>query len=90
MGRGQTLRSLLSRVDPCRKQPGCPDQAWMAQHQVALTRQPVYSVDRLNLLDGEIAGGHGTKIHQATIVLVDQHGVRTSDAAWTVEFLVRR
>jgi hypothetical protein len=86
MGPGSTFRSLLAPADPCRFQPGCPGPSWLSQHQIYVTTSTHIDVSEVALLPGEIPGGSGTSIHEATIILLGPHDVRDGEASWLVEF----
>ena len=81
---GTGLRTLLD--DDCRSQPGCPDQAWLADHNVYVTGTPQVTLSRIGAVTGSRVGADNT--HRATIVLIDGDGVRIDESAASVEFEV--
>jgi hypothetical protein len=88
MGPGSTFRALLAPADPCRFQPGCPGPSWFSQHQIYVTKSTHIDVSDVALLPGELPGGVGTSIHEATIVLLGPHDVREGESSWFVEFRI--
>jgi hypothetical protein len=81
---GTGLRKILD--DDCRKQRGCPDQAWLADHNVYVTGKPEVTITRIDPAGGARVGADDT--HRATVVLIDGDGVRVDESAASVEFEV--
>ncbi|MEY2566699.1 MAG: hypothetical protein QOE35_1228 [Actinomycetota bacterium] len=81
---GTGLRKLLD--EDCRTRPGCPDQAWLADHNVYVTGKPEVTLSRIKAVTGSRVGADNS--HRATIVLIDGDGVRVDESAASVEFQV--
>lgn len=78
---GESLGALAD--DGCRRTPGCPDRAWLAERRVLVT---LASAVRVGVLPdgGWGADGRG---HEATVVLMAADGTRWGEAASGVRFL---
>jgi hypothetical protein len=81
---GTGLRKLLD--DDCRAKPHCPDQTWLADHDVYVTGEPTITLARLPVPTGTRTGADNT--HRVTVVLIGQDGVRVDESAAAVEFQV--
>lgn len=78
---GESLAALAD--DGCRRTPGCPDRAWLAERRVLVTQS---SAVRVGILPdgGWGADGRG---HEATVVVIAADGTRWGEAAAGVRFL---
>jgi len=85
---GRDVDSLAARDAVCAVSPGCPDEAWLADHGVYLTTRPALAFTALPVGSGRTAGA-GRRRHQVTVVLLDGRGVRIGEAAWTRAFYER-
>lgn len=84
---GQGLRSLVPDGDPCRAERDCPDADWLAEREIYVTDTNHLVVDSLpDRRDTDRSKDR----HDVTIVLLDQHGNRSGEAAFTREFIVER
>lgn len=84
---GQDLRSLVPERDPCRAEPGCPDEAWLADRNVYVTDANSLVIDAIpDRRDND----RGKDRHELTIVLLDRDGRRAGESAFTREFIVER
>lgn len=88
MGPGQSLRALGD--DVCKRTPGCPDVAWLADHRVFLATATSYRIGSLpDILSATTRRGV-LEDHEITIVLMDREGRRIGESAFTVEFFYDR
>jgi hypothetical protein len=80
---GDSLESLAD--DTCKATPGCPNQAYLNQHFVFVTRD-----DRVELpvlpLQGPFPVNDLYDLHQATIVIIDHAGRRVGEEFWATSF----
>lgn len=84
---GRDLRSLVPEGDACRAEPGCPDAAWLADRNIYVTDANRVVIERLpERRDNNRAQDR----HDVTIVLLDSHGRRSGESAFTKEFIVKR
>lgn len=83
----QSLRSVVAEDDPCRRMPGCPDEAWLNQRYIFVTDEPRLVIENLPDLR---PSKRGQDRHDLTIVLLDEHGRRVGESAFTREFIVER
>lgn len=84
---GQTLRSLVPENDPCRREPRCPDAAWLADRDVYIVDGTSLRVERL---PDRRNTNRASDRHDVTIVLLDSEGRRVGESAFTREFIVHR
>ena len=84
---GRGLLSLVPEDDACHERAVCPDAAWLADHEVFVTRSSSIVIDRLPDRRGN---KRGTDRHQLTIVLLDDDGTRRGESAFVREFIVER
>jgi hypothetical protein len=87
MGPGHTLRSIAD--DDCKRQAGCPNAAWLADHHIYLTKATSLRLETLPADNkGERYGaGHG---HEITIVLLNDRGTRQGEAAFATDFSLKK
>jgi hypothetical protein len=76
---GKTLAWLFRNA--CR---GCANPAYLAARDVDETSATVFTVDQI----APSATSDDHAFHQVTIILLDAHGARIGEGAWTVEFKV--
>lgn len=84
---GRHLDSLADGDRLCETSPGCPDEAWLADHGVHLTTRP-----ELVLRGVPRRGGRRTgrlRRHEVVVVLLDGRGRRIGEGAWRRAFYVR-
>ena len=83
---GQSMTALGD--DSCRRTAGCPDEAYLAERFIYLTRKTSLTVDTLPAKS--TANRTSAKdTHDVTIVLVDADGRRHGESSWSVEFTTR-
>jgi hypothetical protein len=75
--------------DACDGAAGCPDEAFLSVRGVHLTDGHEVAVPLLTPRAG-VDGAPALEVHRATIVVVDDDGVRQGERAWTTEFRVDR
>lgn len=80
------LLSLVGARDPCRLQPGCPDERWLADNHVHVTDGTEVNVEALP----DRRRGRTRDGHRLTIVLLDEHGRRVGESAFIRNFVVER
>jgi hypothetical protein len=83
----QTLRSLVPSDDQCRARPGCPDEQWLADHDLYLTSGTSI---RVQDLPEERTTSRAKDRHEVTIVLIDSRGRRIGESVFIREFIVDR
>jgi hypothetical protein len=86
---GQNLRAIASGDPSCVPKAGCPNAAYLAARDVFITTRDRVSVPFVAALSG-LEGHDSLAIHQLTVVLVDAHGTRVGEYAYTVQFRVRQ
>jgi hypothetical protein len=80
---GQTLQALAD--SGCRRTPGCPDARYLQTLGVYVTSNTHLDLAQLPTQRGaEVRQPH--PVHTAMIVVLDGHGRRANDGAYTVEF----
>lgn len=83
IGPGDSLKALAEEA--CDGRPGCDTPAFFSSRRIHVTTEPRVEVATLTPLGG--TGGRSKhRVHQATIVLLDDDGRRTGEASWSVEF----
>jgi len=87
MAPSNDLLSLVPRTDPCRTRSSCPDDEWLADHNVYVTDRT--SVEVTSLRDRR-ATSRSEDRHELTIVLLDEDGTRLGESAFVREFIVDR
>ena len=80
---GQSLRAVGD--DACRRTPGCPDESYLRDRYIFLTRGTSLTLDTLPAKSGPNRTG-AKDAHDVTIVLVDAEGRRAGETAWTRSF----
>jgi len=83
---GQSLSALGD--DACRRTPGCPDEAYLRERFVYLTRKTAVTLETLPATSTSNRTG-AKDTHEVTIVLLDADGHRHGEAAWSVEFTAK-
>jgi hypothetical protein len=84
---GRTLASLVPDNDPCRRQPLCPDQAWLAQRFIFATAHTELTIP---VLPDKRHNMRSKDRHELTIVLLDKQGHRVGETALVREFVIDR
>lgn len=84
---GDTLLDMVPDAHPCRSQPTCPDEDWLADEDIFVT------ADTSVVIDG-IRDGSGSRSDrdpkEITIVLLDDDGKRTDESAFVREITIDR
>jgi hypothetical protein len=81
------VASLVSRQDACHVAGDCLSDDWLSKRGIYITSQTELTIEKLR--DG--SGKRSAKDpHEATIVLLDSAGRRTSDTAFVREFVIDR
>jgi hypothetical protein len=83
----RTLQSLVPSDDQCRTRPGCPDEQWLADHDLYLTDETSIRVEDL---PEERTNERAKDRHEVTIVLLDSRGRRMGESVFIREFIVDR
>ncbi len=79
--------SWVARDDlACQSRPGCPDETYLADHQIWSTSDTSFTLEHLPDLDT----ASGTETHEFTVVLLDGTGKRIGESAWFVTFHYQR
>jgi hypothetical protein len=84
----QTQAWLVRDDIRCKRTPGCPDEAYLAQLEAHTSTQTSFTIDRLPL-PAETAQRR-REFHDVTIVLLNPEGERIGESAFTVQFEVDR
>lgn len=84
---GEPVSWVARDDDTCRPDDGCPDAAYLAERHVYVTEERSLVVERVPPRSGD---GRRNAFHEATIVILDRHGLRTTEATWTVQFRVEQ
>ena len=83
---GQSLRAVAD--DTCNRTPGCPDLSYLRDRYVFVMKTTSLTLDVVPKKSGQRTGAKES--HEATIVLVDADGRRMGEAAYKVEFSVKK
>jgi len=83
----RSLRSLVPSDDQCRARPSCPDERWLADHDLYLTDGTSI---RVQDLPEERTNHRAKDRHEVTIVLIDDRGRRIGESVFIREFIVDR
>lgn len=84
---GQTMGAVGD--DVCRRTPGCPDEGYLRERFIYLTRGTSLTIETLPAKSGSNRTG-AKDAHDLTIVLLDADGRRRGEASWSVEFSTAR
>lgn len=79
---GKDLRWLARGDSGCRRDPRCPDAAYLADRNVLLTSQQQVTLDVLP----RVGDGVGDEQHYVNVVLLDGTGRRIGESAWYLPF----
>jgi hypothetical protein len=83
---GQSMSAVGD--DACRRTPGCPDEGYLRDRFIYLTRKTSLTLDALPAKS--TSNRYGARYaHDVTIVLVDADGRRRGESSWSVEFTSR-
>jgi hypothetical protein len=83
---GRTLAWLARDDEVCKATRGCPDAAYLAQHDAYRTRKTSFTVTEVQDLDRD---NTQREFHEVTVVLLDDQGERIGESAFSVEFEVK-
>lgn len=86
---GEDLNFLARRDRSCQRTPGCPDRAWLEARQIYTTTATTLRVDELTDTRPRERADRKER-HEVVIVLLDRTGRRKGEAAFYVEFFLRR
>ena len=81
---GQTLRSVADRS--CKLTKGCPDAAYLAQRGVYATTAQSVTIQQIPAVNSY----QKVQTHEVTVVLLDTAGRRIGEAAWYVDFRMKK
>lgn len=84
---GQSLEEAFEEA--CDDAAGCPDESFLSARGVHVTEENELEIVLLSPRGG-IDGATDLDVHRATIVLVDDDGVRRGEQSWSTEFRVQR
>jgi hypothetical protein len=85
----KTLAWIFRGNDSCRGgnlEAICSSRAFLAQRYVFSTTSTSFRVTQVPRLIGSQSG---RQLHEVTIVLLDEHGKRIGESAWSVQFEVK-
>jgi len=74
--------------DACRRTAGCPDEGYLRDRFIYLTRKTSLTLDTLPAKSTSNRTS-AKDTHDVTIVLVDADGRRRGESSWSVEFTTR-
>jgi hypothetical protein len=83
---GKTLAWIARDDRRCRADEGCPDAAYLANHDVYTTTQTAFTLPQLP----DLLAYHGNETHEVTIVLLNGRGIRVGESAWYIDFRYQR
>ena len=83
---GKDLKWLAGGDTGCKRDPRCPDPAYLADRHVFVTKKTSLTLDVLPQLTGE----RGDEQHFVNIVLLDDTGRRIGESAWYRPFRAAR
>ncbi len=84
---GEPLTWFARDDEVCTATPGCPDDVYLAERNVFSSTARTFTVERLPDTQPD---GRKRDLHEVTVVLLDADGRRVGEAAWSVEFVVKR
>lgn len=77
----------ITRTDlSCKRDPRCPDAAYLAAKGVYITQEPSVKIDNLP----QITTGRGDEEHYVNVVLLNGKGRRIGETGWYREFRSQR
>lgn len=85
---GRTLGSIFHGTDTCRGKEGralCEQTSFLNQRNVFRTTENRFVVDQVPRL---IGNDRKRQFHDVTLILVDSHGRRVGESAWSVQIEV--
>ena len=82
---GQSLDALVD--DACERRDGCPDEEWFNDRGIYPTIETSVVLEAVPARRGDPGGD---EVHEATIVLLDEEGRRSGEAAFSVTFEIDR
>jgi hypothetical protein len=80
---GKDLNWFARNDDVCATDPACPNPQWLAERNIYMQRSRSL---RLSQLVDTRVGGRGLDRHTVTVVVLDQHGRRVGESAWSRDF----
>jgi hypothetical protein len=83
---GKDLRWLARKDSGCKRDPRCPDAAYLADRGIFVTSQPSIRLDVLPAA----SDGVGDEQHYVNVVLVDGTGHRIGESSWYRPFKTKR
>jgi hypothetical protein len=83
---GQDVRSLVTADRTCLREPGCPDQKYLAEKGIFLTTESAVTITTLP----SVGQGVGDEQHFVNVVLIDGTGHRIGESAWYRPFTSKR
>ncbi|MFG1622873.1 hypothetical protein [Kribbella sp. NPDC049227] len=84
---GHTMDDVADGDPPCEESPTCPDQDYLAKHDVYTTTSGEVEIPTIPDLPGS---EEQVQLHTITIVLMDTSGHRIGESAWDLEVRVRK
>lgn len=79
---GETLEEVAGRDQQCRRDPKCPDAAYLEANGVYVTRATRLTVPNVPPLSSR----ERVQLHQVTVILLDSEGRRIGEYAWFLQF----
>ena len=83
---GRTLASIADGDDTCERDPGCPDDDYLADRGVWTTTDTSFTFEAIRRPTRD----DRRELHEVTVILVDGEGRRIGESAWILEFEVDR
>jgi hypothetical protein len=82
---GQTMHAVASGDPSCKRDPKCPNAAYLAQHEIYTTTDLSMTLPQIpNVLGDKEKVQH----HTVTVVLMDTSGHRIGESAWQLDFRI--
>lgn len=83
---GEPLTWIAEGDEACQQDPGCPDDEYLQMRGVHTTRDSEFTIDVLSRSGPE----NRRDMHEVTVVLLDEDGLRIGESAWRLEFEIDR
>lgn len=84
----KTQAWLVRNDQRCKSDPGCPDEAFLAQRDIHSSTETSFRIERLPLPPGDAQ--RRREFHEVTVVLLDGRGERIGESAFIRQFEVDR
>jgi hypothetical protein len=83
----ETMRVIAKNDQVCLHRPGCPDKEYLEDRQIFTTTASSLTLEQIPQLSGN---KERIQFHLVTVILLDTAGHRIGEAAWQLDFRMRR